>query len=75
MPMTAVDGSFNSPVETAEATIDTSGLALGQHIIFVRGQDANGNWGAFSAVFLEVTDDPPPDEEWFGFIPAVWNDD
>jgi hypothetical protein len=74
MPMTAVDGSFNSPVETAEAAIDTSGLALGQHIIFVRGQDANGNWGAFSAVFFEVTD-PPPDDEWFGFIPAMWNDD
>jgi hypothetical protein len=75
MPMTAADGSFNSPVETAEAAIDTSGLALGQHIIFVRGQDANGNWGAFSAVFLEVTDPPPPDDEWFGFIPVMWNDD
>jgi len=52
--MTPSDGNFNSKVEIAEATIDTSGLSEGQHIIFVRGKDAAGNWGAFSAVFLYV---------------------
>lgn len=72
MPMTAVDGTFNSSVEAAEATIDTTGLTPGQHILFVRGQDANGNWGAISAIFFQVPDDPPPpDDEWFIFIPAV----
>jgi hypothetical protein len=75
LPMTAADGNFNSPVETAEATINTTGLSLGRHIIFVRGQDVNGNWGAFSAVFLEIKDGPPPDDEWFNFIPAVLNGD
>jgi hypothetical protein len=73
LPMTAADGNFNSPVEAAEATIDTTGLSLGRHIIFVRGQDANGNWGAFSAVFLEIKDGPPPDDEWFSFFPVVVN--
>jgi hypothetical protein len=28
---------------------------LGRHIIFVRGQDALGNWGPVSAVFLDVS--------------------
>lgn len=75
LPMTAVDGNFNNPVEGAEAVVDTTGMALGRHIIFVRGQDVNGNWGAFSAVFLEIKDGPPPDDEWFSFIPAVLNED
>jgi carboxypeptidase T len=51
-PMTAVDGSFNATVEAVEATIDTTGLSSGPHIVFVRGQDAAGNWGAVSGVFV-----------------------
>jgi uncharacterized repeat protein (TIGR01451 family) len=54
--MTAVDGNFNSSVEDVTATIDTTGLSNGRHTIFVRGQDANGNWGAVSADFLYVID-------------------
>lgn len=53
-PMTAVDHNFDAPVEAVEATIDTIGLSEGRHIIFVHGQDADGNWGAFSAAFLDV---------------------
>ncbi|MBE0411603.1 MAG: hypothetical protein IBX69_17900, partial [Anaerolineales bacterium] len=52
--MQPLDGQFNSPVETATVTLDTSDLEAGQHILFVRGQDAADNWGAFSAVFLEI---------------------
>ena len=55
LPMTAVDGAFDSPVESVTATVDASGLAAGRHILYVRGQDAAGNWGPVSAVFLEVT--------------------
>ena len=54
-PMTASDGSFNSTAENVTATVDTTGLAPGRHLLFVRGKDANNNWGAFSAAFLEVT--------------------
>ncbi|UCH96574.1 MAG: hypothetical protein JSV88_06920, partial [Candidatus Aminicenantes bacterium] len=52
--MWPVDGNFNSGVEAAEATINTTGWKEGRHIIFVRGQDTDGNWGAFSAVFLYI---------------------
>lgn len=55
LAMSASDGSFNSKTENIEATIDTTGLSEGKHIIFVRGQDVNGNWGAFSAIFLSVS--------------------
>jgi hypothetical protein len=52
--MAAVDGNFNSTMEAVTATINTSGLTTGRHIIFVRGKDAANNWGAFSAVFLHI---------------------
>lgn len=52
--MNASDGAFNSSNENATATISTSGLALGKHTLYVRGQDANGNWGAPSAIFFNV---------------------
>jgi len=52
--MSPADDDFNSTAESVEATIDTTGLSKGQHIIFVRGRDANGNWGVFSAIFLYI---------------------
>jgi len=52
--MSASDGSFNSRTENVEAAIDTTGFSEGKHIVFVRGQDVNANWGAFSAIFLSV---------------------
>ena len=60
--MSAADGSFDSSSETATATIDTTGLSSGKHTVFVRGQDANNNWGAVSAVFLviDTPQTPPP---------------
>ncbi len=53
--MTASDGSFSSTVEGVTASVNTASLATGKHILFVRGKDANNNWGAFSAIFLTVT--------------------
>jgi hypothetical protein len=47
--MTALDGNFNSTSETAAATI---GPVAGRHLIFVRGRDSLGNWGAVRAVFV-----------------------
>lgn len=52
--MDAADGSFDATVETVSAVIDTTGWEEGQHIVFVRGMDADGNQGAFSALFLDV---------------------
>ena len=51
-PMAVADGALDETIEKVEATIDTSGLSAGRHIVFVRGQDALGNWGPVSARFL-----------------------
>ena len=59
--MYASDRAFDSPTESATATIDTTGLSAGRHTVFVRARDIDGNWGAVSAIFLFVqnTDDDP----------------
>lgn len=54
-PMSATDGSFNETIEDVQATVNTSQLSAGQHIIFVESRDAAGNWGSPSAVFLNIT--------------------
>ncbi len=50
----AADGAFDSPVETIQGQIDTSNLTPGRHTIFVESQDAAGNWGVPSALFVTV---------------------
>lgn len=55
--MSAQDGSFDEPSEPVMASVDTTGLASGRHILFVRGLDADGNWGAFTATFLWIEED------------------
>ena len=60
-PMQASDGSFNAKTEGIQATVDTSQLGAGRHIIFVESQDADGNWGVPSAVFLTVAAELTPD--------------
>ncbi len=57
--ISAADGAFDSGLEQVTATIDTSDLAGGRHTVFVRARDADGNWGAVSAVFLLIEDDDP----------------
>ncbi len=52
--LNAGDGSFNANVESITGTIDTSGLSVGRHTIYVRAQDSNNTWGAVSAVFLDI---------------------
>ena len=50
--MTALDGSFNSMIETATAPITPP---PGKHIVFVRGQDTAGNFGPVRALFVGDT--------------------
>ncbi len=71
--MSAADGSFNANTETATASIDTSGLALGDHTLYVRGRNANGFWGPIQAVGFTVTavvDDPPTADDQSIFTPV-----
>ena len=52
--LSALDGAFDQVTEPVTATVDTSTLSLGRHILFVRGLDTAGNWGVVSAAFLDV---------------------
>lgn len=54
LDLTAADGTLDSPRETLAAKIDTTGLSSGRYTVFVESQDAAGNWGVPSAVFLDV---------------------
>ncbi len=62
IPMSASDGSFNSTAENLTASVNTAGWNQGRHTLYLRSQDAAGNWGAISAIFLSVefTDNEPP---------------
>lgn len=52
----ASDGLFDETVEPATVAVPTAGLAEGRHLLFARGRDAAGNWGAVSAAFVTVID-------------------
>jgi PKD repeat protein/murein tripeptide amidase MpaA len=58
--LAASDGAFNATTEGLTGTINTAGLAVGKHIIYVRALDAGGTWGPVSAVFLNVVAGAPP---------------
>jgi carboxypeptidase T len=55
-PITLIpgDGSFNTKTEAIKGSINTSGLSVGKHMVYVRGLDVANNWGAISAVFLQI---------------------
>ena len=55
--MTASDGTFDSTSESVTGTIPVATLgtlASGYHTIYVRGQDALGNWGPFLSITLNL---------------------
>jgi len=56
-PMTASDGAFDQTVEQVEATVDTSGLPAGRHLLFVEAKIASDRWGPPTAVYLDIRDD------------------
>jgi hypothetical protein len=71
--MEASDGDFDTPVEDVDGTVSTKGLDPGQHIVYVRGLEANGNWGPVSAAFFDVQQSPaiPRRGEWFAVAAGV----
>lgn len=71
VPLAASDDAFDSPVETVLAELDSSALAPGRHILYLRGQDNAGHWGPVSAAFFTVPTALPT--EWL-FLPAVTSD-
>ncbi len=60
-----MSGTFTSPTVPVNATVGTTSLSIGRHILFVRGRGANDysgfqTWGPVSATFLDVTSPNPP---------------
>ncbi len=51
---------FPDATKLASGTINTAGLAVGRHMVYVQGTNADGKPGAVSAAFLDVTAAPPP---------------
>ncbi|MCK4757769.1 MAG: S8 family serine peptidase, partial [Thermoplasmata archaeon] len=54
--MSPYDGTFDNPTEGVIATGDTTGWSFGEHTIWVRGQDSEGNWGEPAFVTIEILD-------------------
>lgn len=52
--MTARDGLFDTKTENLAVTLNTTLWEPGRHLIFVESQDAAGNWGAPTALFVEI---------------------
>jgi hypothetical protein len=53
--LAASDGAFDTAQETVSGTLSLDGLGLGRHLVFVRGQDAAGDWGRSASQFITVT--------------------
>ncbi len=51
--MASVDGRFDSSSEQIRAVLDENELRAGRRILFVRAQDAAGQWGPVSALFID----------------------
>jgi carboxypeptidase T len=71
-PMVASDGVYNNPIENIQAIIDTSNLTVGRHTVFVESQDANGNWGVTSAVFLDISEPEPTVLIFLPIVQSSW---
>jgi len=53
-PLDAVDGLFDAAHEVVSGTLLLDTISPGRHLVFVRGQDAEGAWGPVSADFVTV---------------------
>lgn len=49
-PLTAADGAFDSPTEQVGAVL---AAVNGQQLVYVRAQDATGNWGPLTAQWMK----------------------
>ncbi|MBK8047967.1 MAG: hypothetical protein IPK16_13025 [Anaerolineales bacterium] len=69
--MATVDG-FDGPVEPAVALVTTQGWSDGRHQLFIEGQDAAGNVGVPTAVFVTIDADcEQSGAGWSSYLPVV----
>jgi hypothetical protein len=53
--MSPTDGCWGGLSEDVNAPVDSTGLTAGRHYVLVHGRNDDGNWGPYTAVFLNVT--------------------
>ena len=58
VPMSAIDGNFDEIREALGGNLDTSGLALGTHTLWIRSKYSEGEWGAARSYKFEVRNPP-----------------
>ncbi|HMN60857.1 MAG TPA: hypothetical protein PJ988_10860, partial [Anaerolinea sp.] len=68
--MSAVDSAFDSVSEGVTAAV---AVPAGAHTLYVRGQDAAGNWGAFGAVLVNGGDASGPTTSGLSLSPTPTN--
>tara|TARA_R110000868_G_scaffold368227_1_gene631221 strand:- start:55745 stop:60547 length:4803 start_codon:yes stop_codon:yes gene_type:complete len=56
---TPADGVFDENIEEVNLDIPTNGLAEGQHTLYVRFRNANGNWGTPKGIQFTVSSEQP----------------
>lgn len=54
VPIPPLDGAYDSPYETGQVAVDTTLLAPGPHMVYVRARSSNGVWGTYPPVLLYV---------------------
>jgi PKD repeat protein len=69
--MPPTDGSWGATNEAVNAVVDTSGLAKGQHYVLIHGKNVNGQWGPFTAVFINITESLVPIAEFTSNSPVA----
>jgi hypothetical protein len=52
---TAMSGNFGGGTANVSATVDTSDLTNGRHLLFVQGKNNANQWGVLSSAFFTVT--------------------
>jgi hypothetical protein len=57
---TQAKADFPDATKTVSGSIDTTGLSVGRHMVYVQGTNDDNKAGALSAGFLDVTAAPPP---------------
>jgi len=52
---TAMSGNFGGGIANVSATVDTSDLTNGRHLLFVQGKNGANQWGVLSSAFFTIT--------------------
>ncbi len=56
MPLEPVDGLFDSQKEDAIAEINTTGIDVGDHVIFIHAMERDNRWGAYYPVNFTIVE-------------------